>query len=244
MDKIFDLPEPMPTAPAAGTPSPSAVVHAAAPDQLNSLDHVRVCSTPSELSAIHSSSVNLAVWERSVPPAIESGLDGLVPEDLPQFTASLKKSRVRSQLRRSLTAAPTLPDEIEAFLLHDCNRLVEIFFSLTQAAEVLAKLSVIGDDACRYFHHDARSVRLLCTYRGPGTEWLPNAFVDRTAVGSGNNARICKDDRQIRRLARFAVGLLKGRSYPRNLGNGLIHRSPPIATKRETRLLLCLDEAD
>lgn len=122
--------------------------------------------------------------------------------------------------------------------------LIETFFSLTQAAQVVAKLSVVASDACRYFHHDSMRVRLLCTYRGPGTEWLPNAFADRTAIGSGNNAEICKDMRQIRRLPRFTVAVLKGNNYPRSQGNGIIHRSPAIMNTRDTRLLLCVDEAD
>jgi hypothetical protein len=46
---------------------------------------------------------------------------------------------------------------------------------------------------------------------------------------------------QIRVVYRFSVAVLKGEGYPGNLGNGVVHRSPPIGNSGMRRLRLCLD---
>jgi hypothetical protein len=59
------------------------------------------------------------------------------------------------------------------------------------------------------------------------------------------NAAIVPCAAAIRNVSRFSVALLKGEGYPGNLGNGIVHRSPPIGATGTRRLRLCLDaEAD
>ena len=40
---------------------------------------------------------------------------------------------------------------------------------------------------CRRFHTDVNELRLLCTYSGPATLWLPEAAADRDAHHTGEN---------------------------------------------------------
>ncbi len=42
-------------------------------------------------------------------------------------------------------------------------------------------------------------------------------------------------------IAPFWVGILKGSKYPGSAGQGLVHRSPPIAESGQTRVVFCLD---
>jgi hypothetical protein len=87
---------------------------------------------------------------------------------------------------------------------------------------------VVRDDACARFHVDNVRARLLCTYRGPGTE-----YADLAAAAAGPEGR----------LARGAVAVFRGLRWE-GAGVGLLHRSPPIDGTGATRLLLAIDAAD
>jgi hypothetical protein len=99
------------------------------------------------------------------------------------------------------------------------------------------RLERIVDNACCKFHADQVGLRLLTTYLGPGTQWLPDDAVRR-------RRGLCFPLRHAppQRLERFAVGLFKGESYPGNCGRGIVHRSPPVSGTGKVRILLCLDE--
>jgi hypothetical protein len=97
------------------------------------------------------------------------------------------------------------------------------------------------DDDCRRYHVDRTHLRLLCTYRGPGTEWLTNDQVERLAQASGApNEEIIRFG-EPSQFEPFWVGILKGDAFPGNARHGLVHRSPPIKGSGQTRVLFCLD---
>jgi len=105
----------------------------------------------------------------------------------------------------------------------------------------------VTSDACRLFHVDVSGLRLLVTYSGHGTQWIGNDDVCRDEMGlrgrtvEQTNAAIVPHPARIRAVQRFSVAVLKGESYPGNLGNGIVHRSPPIGASGMRRLRLCLD---
>ena len=92
------------------------------------------------------------------------------------------------------------------------------------------RLDVIAHDACRKFHIDAITARLICTYRGTGTQY-----------------GISTDGFEPTRIFTTPTGsplILRGTLWPTNPPAGLLHRSPPIEGSGETRLLLVLDPVD
>ena len=103
------------------------------------------------------------------------------------------------------------------------------------------RLETTDTSKCHRFHVDRTRLRLLCTYRGPGTEWLTDAQVDRTALNNGSTNEDIIRCGSPHRFAPFWVGIMKGNAYPGNAGRGLVHRSPPIASSGQTRVLFCLD---
>jgi hypothetical protein len=124
----------------------------------------------------------------------------------------------------------------------DLHRLIGLFAGVAETMVVRVKLEVEREDRCRYFHTDHVGLRLLCTYLGPGTEWVPDDFVERAALGGGDNAAIVPDPHRVERLPPFWVGLFKGDLHPDCPGSGCIHRSPPIEHRRKTaRILLTID---
>ena len=126
-------------------------------------------------------------------------------------------------------------------LVDDVLRLASLFWEKTRKRTMVLKLEIVDHDMCRLFHQDYYRQRLLCTLKGPGTEWVDHDNVNRNALGKGRNDAIIKDDQKIHRAKAYDVLLLKGKKY----GNGRlsdIHRSPPIEHENTTRVLLKIDE--
>jgi len=132
-------------------------------------------------------------------------------------------------------------------LARDIEKLASRYASLKGNLRIDASLAVVTTDKCRKFHADFKPLRLVCTYAGPGTEWVANEAVQRAALINeiedldAANRAIVPDAQAIRRASAGHVVLLKGELYPGNAGNGAVHRSPPIAEAGERRLVLTLD---
>lgn len=100
---------------------------------------------------------------------------------------------------------------------------------------------------CPRFHVDHVGIRLLCTYRGPATEWLEDACADRSKLGpappdvSDENSGVVLNPAGIHRAAPYAIVLLKGSRWQGNEGRGIIHRSPIVPSNTVPRVLLSLD---
>jgi len=102
---------------------------------------------------------------------------------------------------------------------------------------------------CPKFHVDKVPCRLVTTYQGAATEWLPHQAVNREKLGAGSNGKadsesgLYKNQNDIQQLNCGEVALLKGESWQGNENAGLVHRSPSLAVD-EHRLLLTLDFSD
>lgn len=89
------------------------------------------------------------------------------------------------------------------------------------------RLDRVTTNACHKFHKDAVRARLICTYRGTGTQY-----------------RVSPDGAEPRRVYTVPTGapvLLRGTLWPQHPASNLLHRSPPIEATGETRLVLVLD---
>lgn len=118
-----------------------------------------------------------------------------------------------------------LPMEMAA----DMARLARLFAAMTGHDRVRIRFDGVTHDSCRRFHMDAVGLRLLCTYRGAGTQWTMSGPESRTP----------------HQVPACAVLLLKGSRYAPPPPAGCLHRSPPVShlpEERRARLLLCIDE--
>ena len=90
--------------------------------------------------------------------------------------------------------------------------------------------------------------RLLKTYTGIATQWIPHDLVDRSKLGvdchnqSDEVSGLIQSETDIENLQSGQVALLKGERWEGNEGAGLVHRSPGL-DEAECRLLLSLDFA-
>ena len=88
---------------------------------------------------------------------------------------------------------------------------------------------------CKRYHVDNVPMRLLVTYAGKGTEWLPDKFVDRNAYENGlPNESILKNPSRSKFINTWDVAIFRGGS------DGLLHRSPDAALNG-TSIMMRLD---
>jgi hypothetical protein len=176
---------------------------------------------PEALGAVTRPDLGAAIWRRTLDPALTAWADGCPDHRLP---AARLEAPVGELGRALAAAAPDAP-----LLAADAAMLAARFAAVTGARRLRLRLDVIRDDACRLWHLDRVRARMLCAYRGAGTEFGP---------GRPGGA-----PRAMRALGRGDVGVFRGALWPW-AGETLLHRSPPMAGRRETRLLLVIDLAD
>ena len=185
------------------------------------------------LAAIRRPGPALAIWRRPVPAAITAALDGWTGGHPVDLRADLRPHATAAWVQSGLTAAGAPAAPALDWLAHDVARLVERFAAVAGCAEVDVRLETLRHDACWRFHRDHVALRLLCTYRGPGTEWVDHEHATAALAGQ-------RDYRgPLNRLGRFEVAVFRGRLG--GMAEGVVHRSPAIAGTGTTRLLLCLN---
>lgn len=188
---------------------------------------VDVTTTPKGLCAIRQAGTAAAIWQRQPLQRFQNWIDALTPAHLPRARIMLRPDRVHDAVTR-IAEASKLPESAErAMLVDDISALAHIFASAVQAQYLRLRLDVISHNACRKFHVDAVTARLVCTYRGTGTQY---------GISTGADT-----PRRIFTVPTGSPILLRGTLWPEMPGTGLRHRSPPIEGTGETRLVLVFD---
>jgi len=186
-----------------------------------------ISSTLGNLRAIHRPSCAATVWQRGPLPHFQRWIDKLPPEQLPRARIILRSEDICDALLE-ITRQCGTPDCSERdLLIEDTAALAVIFASVMDSAYLRLRFDVVNTNACRMFHVDAVKARLVCTYRGTGTQY-----------GISENG---EDPHRIMTTPTGSPIILRGTRWPEIPLSGLLHRSPPIAGTGETRLLLVLD---
>lgn len=188
---------------------------------------VAVADNSEGLRAFLEPSCAAAVWRRQPQTRFQSWVDAIDPDRLPQGRIVLRPDAVRQALAELCEIAQTPADPERAQLIDDVAALSDMFAGLMQAPYLRLRLQVVTSNACRKFHIDALTARLVCTYRGTGTQYGISA--------DGH------DPFRIFTVPTGAPILLRGTLWPEKPASGLLHRSPPIEGTGETRLVLVLD---
>jgi hypothetical protein len=189
---------------------------------------------PADLSAILEDRVNVCIWRRAAPKeAIGYAERVLAPRNLDRVVSCKDPGRGAAALLEGLEPRGQDP------WVQDLCWLAQLYMDLTGASELGLRLHASGSAMCPGFHVDRVGLRLVCTYHGAATEWLPEPAVDRQAIARRDVQNAWRGG-PVRRLTPGVVGLLKGESWPGNEGRGAVHRSPTPAPG-ERRVLLTID---
>src|ERR1700739_612460 len=199
--------------------------------------HVVYADTMEQLIDIHLPYINLALYPREVPQQLNDFIIGLDLDKFPSIHGNLNCHEIHTLLKSSLRNITTDIEGLNLFI-EDIKIISEHFSAITGTKFIRFNLYTVESNLCKYFHADYNNLRLLCTYRGEGTQWLLNE--DATSSSGRRLDNIIDRDR-IQRFETFWVGVLKGEAYKNNKGNGIIHRSPPVGKKSAKQILLKLD---
>jgi hypothetical protein len=205
---------------------------------LESLSVVRMGRSAAVLDEIARSGVELAAWQRGLDLAWVDWLAALPIDDLPACRLEVTRDDAADALNRSFDACGTPHGKPRDAFVADIAGLVAWFTALAQTRTVRLRLDVVTGDACRRWHRDCVPLRLICTYRGPGTLWVPPAF------GAAVLAAPDDDEPQAMTFEAGDVALFKGCGWPgQPHDGGIVHRSPRIVGSGVARLVLVLDAA-
>ena len=187
-----------------------------------------ITSDQSKISQIFKEENNILILERNLNNAIIKASEYILREnpDL-EFSEAVKFEDVEKTLITKISSS----DEA-SYLFEDISKIIKMFCDLFDMKSVWLRLDAIYGPMCPRFHVDSVRCRLVTTYIGPATQWLPHDFVDRSKLGHGNEGLSDEDSglylnsRQIQQLNVGHIALLKGEGWKGNEGRGLVHRSP------------------
>ncbi|EAP94892.1 DUF1826 domain-containing protein [Vibrio splendidus] len=210
-------------------------------DQAHHKPGLSASEQPTVLADIYQSDINIAVWQRQFDEDLTMAISEFIASN-PSFSKSISLSPDKAYDKLEFATDGTASKA----LLENMAELVDMFCCLFDLEEVGLRLAVLNKAMCPRFHFDQVPCRLVITYHGVATQWLPNESVDRSKLGRGSNGQpdsasgLYTHESDIQQMASGDVALLKGERWSGNDNAGLVHRSP-VTSSDETRLLLTLD---
>ncbi len=196
---------------------------------------------PTVLSDIYQPGINIAAWQRQFEQNFVDSVAQYV-EANPTLNKSLTVTPDSALADLEYATEGLAPKE----LLENMAQLVDMFCCLFDLDQVGLRFATLSAAMCPRFHTDQVPCRLVTTYQGAATEWLPNPVLDRTKLGLGSNGQpdalsgLYQADSDMQRLKCGDVALLKGGKWEGNEQTALVHRSPSISSDKP-RLIMTLD---
>lgn len=188
---------------------------------------VSIAERPEDLDTIHSNGCAAVIWRRQPTPVLQAWINDLDAGHLPHVRTIIEPGTA-AEITRFHCQAADMPDGPQRNqFIGDIAALAETFAGITGTPYLRFRLERVTTNACRKFHIDAVTTRLICTYRGTGTQY----GISQTGA----------EPKRVFTVPTGAPIILRGTEYPDSSKSGLLHRSPPIEGTGETRLLLVLD---
>lgn len=214
---------------------------------------VALSSDASVLEGILHDDTHLVIWQRQPIVCVRSALSELMSAREPVCLDVSPTSA--GSLQRSLEAHLKNPEapvrDAFAALASDFMMLAAKFGEISGRRHLRLRFERVEDDGCALFHVDTLAMRMLCTYAGPGTQWVEEDHVRRDQLGSRGrsieeaNAAIVIDPEQIQTAPVWHVLVFKGRLWDgHGYSDGLVHRSAPVRHPNDFRLRLTIDFSD
>ena len=145
----------------------------------------------------------------------------------------ISKKNSSEDIKKTLRDIIPLNSQTNSFYktwVSDMSEICQIFCDTLNSKSISFCLGT--ERGCSRYHIDNVPMRLLVTYMGQGTEWLPNEIANRAAFAEGlPNEKIVKDSSKIKSIKTFNVAIFRGGAA------GLLHRTPDSALKNPSILL-------
>lgn len=204
-----------------------------------------IAKNASVLTDIYHEENHIVIWQNQFTSALLSEINQIMDK------AERLNIRLTSAPANLSKILPTCADVLhgKTALCHYIELLADMFCTLFDIKRVGLRLAILSQAMCPKFHVDKVPCRLVSTFSGIATQWLPHEKVDRSKLGMGSlgvaddKSGIMKEPQDIKTMIAGDVALLKGEGWYNNENGGAVHRSPPL-NKNEKRLLLTLDFSD
>lgn len=155
---------------------------------------------------IYKAEINIAIWRRQKQFLVKEFL-ALNPTFQKEMilTPQDALSRISESFNNNMTEVS-----------EDIALLVEMFCYLFELKQAGMRLKVLDKAMFPKFHVDKVPCRLVTTYQGMATEWLPHELVDQTKLGWGCNglpdseSGLYQSESDIQQLDCGDVALIKG----------------------------------
>lgn len=197
---------------------------------------------PQVLTDIYLETCNIAVWQRRLPPQfVQQIAQGISLNPHIDISFQVRADSIQDDIA-GIANDRVYGQQLRTYM----GEVIDMFCVLFDANKVGLRLSVLDSAMCPRFHYDRVPCRLVTTFCGIGTQWLPHDQVNVEKLGHGSGGKsdeesgLLKSAADIQSLACGDVALLKGDTWEGNEGAALIHRSPAL-TPGEHRLLMTLD---
>lgn len=187
-----------------------------------------IAGNAAALEAIRDPDISLAIWERSVP----TDMIALLTPEIGQVRLTSALEGLPAPLHAALDDVNYPIGAMRSALEEDIVQLAHRFAIVMRTDAVEIRLERVTTNACRKWHADYVTARLITTYVGQGTQWID---------GDGSSPCDCGEPHDLRQLAAGDVAIFKGRHWDE--ARAAIHRSPPIEGSGEQRLLLVINPA-
>ncbi|QNU65087.1 DUF1826 domain-containing protein [Halomonas titanicae] len=209
--------------------------------QLALPDHAAGDHDISVLPRIFEDAINIAIFQRPLPADIAFSAQAQCQTDRAWQYSWLghPDEAFIADLRRHIPA----PDAASP-LIEDMATIAEAIAFLFDTQTVGIRLRLLTSAMCPRFHCDNLPVRMVITYFGPGSEWLPEHAINREGLGAPHPERsdIATDTSAIQRLSPGDIALIKGSGWVGCEERGLVHRSPALENGSK-RLLMTIEPA-
>jgi len=210
--------------------------------------HSQTSRQPEVLADIAQKGINICIWNRPRRPEWNHAITKILthPNKLHLDLTAPSANEIAAFIQSQTVPDPETSASVES-LAADIFDLSRRFAALAEIKHPRVRLTRIEDEGCALFHADTLVLRMLCTYAGPGTQWLENNNVRRDELGCRGRtlaeatAAIVVHSEKIRTLPEAHVAIVKGRLYEEEKHNALVHRSAPLRHPADYRLRLCID---
>ena len=185
-----------------------------------------------DLTNFEKYSAQLGIIERSMPDGADEFFKQLMKSHF-RFMSEINKDSAFFDIKNILDKDISEDIKNETLYtewLNDMAEVCRIFCILEKIDTVSFHLGT--QRSCRRYHIDNVPRRMLVTYAGKGTEWIPDEAADRKAFKSGEpNEKIIKDKSALQFINPWDVAVFRGGP------NGVLHRTPDAALNSPSILM-------
>ena len=182
----------------------------------------------------------LNILDREMPNNSNKFFKTLISEPF-ELNISIKKKNTFKDIKYHLSKQllERVKDHVFYYKwIKDMSEISILYFNIIKKNRLNFSLKTAR--GCKRYHIDNVPVRLLVTYYGKGTEWLPRDACNYSAYYNGeSNEKIIKIKNKSKFIEPWSVAIFKGQKFKGGT-EAILHRTPDEALNKKS-LLMCLD---